>query len=402
MKYEMKDALERTIESGEMDALRQAHAKYFGNIILNPAGNERYSEKALFWLNWLERQIDNVRATLSWSLAATDRAEFGAGLVWSLAWFCYRRGNLSEGRMWTKRLLASLIIPTISVPHALVLIASGMLTLWHGEPEAALEPLEQGLTIETRLENKQMLAARLLGKDVSLINMGKDNAARPLLEEAQALFKQHNLQYFYIFPIVHLGNAELGLRHPEQARAYHKEALAEARVIDENWLIAFALDNLGEVAHTQGQFELSRKRYEERETLLSASGGRGDAARFVHNLGYIAHHEGEFELAESQFRKSPAMFRRLGNRRGIAESLAGLAGLETRQGATQWGATLLGAAESLLLSTGGAWWPADRVEVERNRDMMKSALGAEEFAQAEKTGAAMNMDQAIAFASNKT
>jgi hypothetical protein len=125
-------------------------------------------------------------------------------------------------------------------------------------------------------------------------------------------------------------------------------------------------------------------------------------ARFVHTLGYIAQHEEDFELAESQFRKSLAMFRRLGNRRGIAECLAGLAGLKAQQGQTIWGATLLSAAESLLKASGGAWWPADRVEVERNREMLRSALTADEFTKAQKKGEAMNIDQAIAFATNET
>jgi hypothetical protein len=96
------------------------------------------------------------------------------------------------------------------------------------------------------------------------------------------------------------------------------------------------------------------------------------------------------------------MFRQLGNRRGIAESMAGLAGLRARQGESQWGATMLGAAEALLKVTGGAWWPADRVEVERNREMMQSALTADEFTKAWKTGGAMTIDQAIAFASNES
>jgi len=122
-------------------------------------------------------------------------------------------------------------------------------------------------------------------------------------------------------------------------------------------------------------------------------------ARFVHNLGYIAQHEEDFKLAESQFRKSLTMFRRLGNRRGIAECLAGLAGLKAQQGQTEWGATLLSAAESLLKVTGGAWWPADRLEVERNRAMLQSALTEEQFSKAQKIGEAMNIDQAIAFAS---
>lgn len=201
---------------------------------------------------------------------------------------------------------------------------------------------------------------------------------------------------------IHLGNAELGLGHIDKARIYHEEALVEARAINENWLISFALNNLGEVARTQGQFNLARKYYEESEALLRATGDRGDVARFVHNLGYIAQHEEEFELAEAQFRKSLAMFRRLGNRRGIAECLAGLAGLKAQQGETEWGAIMLSAAESVLKMTGGAWWPADRVEVERNREMMQSALGADEFAKAQKTGMAMNMDQAIAFASKSS
>ena len=247
-----------------------------------------------------------------------------------------------------------------------------------------------------------MVATTRMANGIAFINMGRDGDAQPLLEQASQFFKKTDQPYFHALTLVHLGNAELGLGHLEKARAYHEEALAEARSIDENWLISFALNNLGEVARTQGQFDLARKYYEECEALLRTTGDKGDVARFVHNLGYIAQHEEEFELAESQFRKSLTMFRRLGNRRGIAECLAGLAGLKAQQGQTEWGAIMLSAAESVLKITGGAWWPADRVEVERNREMMQSALSADEFAKAQKTGAAMNIDQAIAFASNET
>jgi hypothetical protein len=95
------------------------------------------------------------------------------------------------------------------------------------------------------------------------------------------------------------------------------------------------------------------------------------------------------------------MFRRLGNRRGIAECLAGLAGLRARQGEPSWGAILLSAAESLLQSTGGAWWPADRIEVERSRKIIQNALPGDEFTKAWKIGETMTLDQAIAFAANE-
>ena len=56
-------------------------------------------------------------------------------------------------------------------------------------------------------------------------------------------------------------------------------------------------------------------------------------------------------------------------------------------------------AESLIRSTGGAWWPADRVEVEANQEILRSALSESELTAAQKKGKAMTLDQALAFAS---
>ena len=126
------------------------------------------------------------------------------------------------------------------------------------------------------------------------------------------------------------------------------------------------------------------------------AGGQGDPG--LHPLGYIAAYKGDPSAAEAQFRESLAMFRKLGNKRGIAECIAGLASLRAKAGKLQAGAELLGAAEALLGASGAAWWPADRVEVERNRQLLQAALAQDEFATAWETGAAMTIDQAIEFA----
>ncbi len=395
-------ALERLAERGEMESLRGQHARYFGDVVIHRIGFlELYTVDALRWLNWIEREHDNVRAALAWYLAAPQGIEPGAMMINVLFWFWYRRGYVIEGAMWTDRLLASPVMQEASPLRATALMSSGMLAVWRGKQDIGLAHLQESLAIVQKLEDKQWLAPVLMGNGVALINMGRDNEAQPFFEQAVALFKAMNLVPFHAITLIHLGNVELGLGNLEQARAYHEESLAEARMIGENWLISFALNNLGEVARTQGQFDLARKYYEECQALLRTTGDQGDMARFVHNLGYIAQHEEDFDLAESQFRKSLTMFRRLGNRRGIAECLAGLAGLKAQQGQTEWGATLLSAAESVLKITGGSWWPADRVEVERNSEMMQSALDAGAFAKAQKTGAVMNIDQAIAFATNE-
>jgi predicted ATPase len=387
-------AEERLAESGETPALQANPAHYFGNIILNQAGLEIYSSNSQHWLTWFERELDNIRATLNWSLASPQGIQIGVGLIFTLFWFWYRRGYFTEGQQWAEKFLAVPEVQNVPPMRALALASSGMMALWQGQQETALGKLQETLAIEQQLEDDRMVATSQMANGIAFINMGRDGDAQPLLQQAGQFFKQTGIDYFHGLTLVHLGNAELGLGHTEQARVYHEEALSKARDINENWLIAFALNNLGEVARTQGQYEIARKYYEECETLLPDSGDRGDRARFVHSLGYIAQHEGNYERAESQFRSSLTMFRRLGNRRGIAECLAGLAGLKARQGQTEWGAIMLSAAESVLKVTGGAWW--------RNREMMQSSLSSDDFAKAWKTGGEINIDQAIAFATHET
>ena len=392
-------AVERLAESEETPALQANHAQYFGNIILNQAGLEIYSSNSQQWLTWFERELDNIRVTLNWSLATPQGIQIGVGLIFTLFWFWYRRGYFTEGQQWAEKFLAVPNVQNIPPMRALALGSSGMMALWQGQQETALGKLQETLAIEQQLEDDRMVATSQMSNGIAFINMGRDGDAQPLLQQAGQFFKQAGIDYFHGLTLVHLGNAELGLGHTEQARTYHEEALGKARDINENWLIAFALNNLGEVARTQGQYDIARKYYEECETLLPDSGDKGDRARFVHSLGYVAQHEGNYERAESQFRSSLTMFRRLGNRRGMAECMAGLAGLKARQGNADWGAVMLSAAETVLKVTGGAWWPADRVEVEANQEFLRSALGEVELSAAQKKGRAMTLEQALAFAS---
>lgn len=79
--------------------------------------------------------------------------------------------------------------------------------------------------------------------------------------------------------------------------------------------------------------------------------------------------------------------------------MAGLAGLKSLQGHTKWGAIMLSAAENVLQTTGGAWWPADRGEVERSREFIRAALDENASALAQEKGRAMSLELALDFAS---
>jgi non-specific serine/threonine protein kinase len=222
-----------------MDVLRAQHAGYFGSLIANHALLELYSAKALYWLGWLEREHDNVRATLNWYLADRDSAELLATLVFALTWFWYRRGYFSEGRLWAERASASPALKPGGPAHALALGSNGLLAIWQGEQQIGLAHLQESLAIWQRLEDKQWLAPVLLANGIALINMGRDSAALPFLEKARAIFEEANQPYFHVFTLVHLGNAELGLGNPDQARAWLEQAQPEANAIGDSWLLSF-------------------------------------------------------------------------------------------------------------------------------------------------------------------
>jgi hypothetical protein len=212
-------ALERLAERGEMDVLRAQHAGYFASLIANHVLLELYSAKALYWLDWLEREHDNVRATLNWYLADRDSAELLATLVFALTWFWYRRGYFSEGRLWAERALASPALKPGGPAHALALGSNGLLAIWQGEQQIGLAHLQESLAIWQRLEDKQWLAPVLLANGIALINMGRDSAALPFLEKARAIFEEAKQPYFRVFTLVHLG-MQNSVLEPDQARAW--------------------------------------------------------------------------------------------------------------------------------------------------------------------------------------
>jgi tetratricopeptide (TPR) repeat protein len=392
-------AVERLVESGEMPELQQRHAYYYVGIILNEARLGVTSRDATFWLNRLEREHDNIQAALEWNLATPDGRILALSILATLTWFWYRRGFFNEGRIWTDRLLAASKGEPDPIRAAALQMSSRM-AMWRGDLVTAVKRAKESLTLWQRLEDEQMVPMSLLETGVALINTGEDREAHTLLKEAETLFKESGASYFHAITLVHLGNVALGLGNAAEARSWLEKAYPLFKEIGEEWGLSFVLNNLGEVTRVQGNYQEAYRYYKESEAYLRATGDKGDLARLIHTLGYIAGHKGDAVLAEAQFRESLALFRRLGNKRGIAECIAGLASLRAKQGKPQMAAQMLGSAEALLGATGGAWWPADRVEVEKTRSILQSELSKDEFTATWSEGQRMSLEQAIAFVSN--
>jgi tetratricopeptide (TPR) repeat protein len=229
-----------------------------------------------------------------------------------------------------------------------------------------------------------------------LINQGKYKEAYPHLVDAVELFDGLGQSWEKSATLVHLANVSLGLGDASQALAWLDTAMPLLKASD-IWNMAFGLNNYGEVARSQGDYDKAEGFYQRTRELYEQADAKGDQARLVHTFGYIAQHKGNFLEARALFLRSLHDFREMGNHRGIAECLAGLAGLAAEQGKHEWATPLLSAAESQLKAFGGAWWPADRVEIERARNRMQSAVG-DRYEAFWEQGKSMNVEEAIAYA----
>lgn len=388
-------ALEKLGQSDELIDMRRRHAEHY---VAEAFDNwkQLYDSKALERLAYLEEEHDNYRAAIAWGLEPGNDISASSQICAAQFWFWYRHGHLHEGREWSERVVRA--SDGMSGPaRAFALIAAAVMAIWQGDMKVADHHYEELNRLLDDIRNEEIVSMALMTYGVSLVNQGRDREAYSQLSKAAERFDQEGSQWDKCTTLVHMANASLGLGQIKQAEAWLHEALPMAQENGDVWQIAFCLNNLGEVARVQGDYEKARYYYLESEALYRQADAIGDHIRLIHTLGYLALHDGDVSQAETCFRESLGAFRKLGNRRGIAESLAGLAGVGVATGEAAWGTPLLSAADAQMVSSGAAWWPADRVELEHTRQRMHETLGEDEFERLWVLGQGMSLEDGLEY-----
>jgi predicted ATPase/class 3 adenylate cyclase/Tfp pilus assembly protein PilF len=365
-------ALERLEASGEIEALRRAHAATF-LALAERAEPELSGLEGAAWQERLEREHDNLRAALSWAQSRGD-AETGLRLVAALWRFWWARGRLREGRAWAEALLALAdgsgrasgaedgLEPPNAAPMAPALVraralrAGGVLALWQGDEAAARPWLEEAVTL-ARVAGDRRAAAAALG-DLGIIAS-------------------------------HQGDLE-------QAAARYEESLALLREVGHQRNIATTLGNLGDLVARQGDLERATAYLQEALALLRATGYSAAVAINLLNLGWVARQRGEHAQAEALGREALALARELGDPRLCAELLEYLAATAGVAMQGERAARLLGTAAAVRETLGAAQPAVERDDVERAVAAARATLGEERWAAAIAAGRALSLEQAIA------
>jgi predicted ATPase/DNA-binding SARP family transcriptional activator len=378
----------------ELAAMEERHAAYY-LALAEQAAPELEGSGQADWLDRLEREHDNLRVALAWSVAR-ERAEVGLRLAEALGRFWEIRGHLNEAR---ERLAQLLAIPGAEARTALragVLSRAGLLAYSQGDGRTAQSLLEESLAIRRELDNRSGVAVSLHNLGLVAEQQGDLAAARSLYEESLALRRKLGGRLGIAMSLNELGLLAEAQGDLEAARALLAESLAIKRELGNRRTLISSLNNLGSVMYRQGDHDTGHGLLEEALAIGRELGDKPGIALCVHNLGRFAWDRGEYAVARSHYAESLSIERELGNKRGIAEDLEALGKVVGALGQPERAARLMGAAAAVRDAIGAPHWPVDRAEYECCLAAVRSTLDEAAFAAAWAAGRALTLEQAVA------
>lgn len=386
-------ASEKLCESNQADAVGNKYTAYY--LAFAEGGNaELEGPRQGLWLERLEREHDNLRATLRRALECKD-AEKALRIASALGPFWNNHAHHAEGRQWLEATLG-MSGDSLAPARADALLRLGSVMILQGDFAAARIRLEQSLELWKSLGDKRgMIEVFLELANLNLYEGDSITAYRELkagLELARELGDKRRiaLALFRFGTIKHYEGDE------GAARQFFEESINLFRQVGWSSWVARVLTGLGEVARVQGDYDRAEAHYRESLALYQALGDKWWIALLLGNMGFVALHRRQEAKAKAAFVESLELWSVLNAPRLIPESLAGLAGVAAAGGMIVDAVRLLGAAAALRDASHIVWEATDRAELEWIATSLRNRLDPSSFKLAWAEGGALRQEEAVA------
>jgi predicted ATPase/class 3 adenylate cyclase len=337
--------------SSEESETRARHADYYRELAEASEGlllNVRRDQI----LDRLDRELNNVRAAIAWSLE-TGHTEIGLRIAVALREFWHVRNRILEGRRALDGLLSASASEGATSPRFRALAIGGGLASWHGDYDRSLELFEEALAMAEARGSRRQMAAAKSGMGWAMIG-SRPTAARPLIEEAVAL----------------------------------------ARERGDTQILYGALQGLTLVCIRLGDLGAARRSALESIALGEAAGERYSKELMLVTLGMIEAREGDRKAGGRRIAEALRQLRAAGGHIGLSIALDTLATLVLEQGESEHGAILAAAADRLRREIGGG--PGNAVlGLEEPLDHARRTMAESDFERAVAAGAALTTDEAV-------
>ncbi|MBA3530739.1 MAG: tetratricopeptide repeat protein [Ardenticatenales bacterium] len=236
-----------------------------------------------------------------------------------------------------------------------------------------------------------------------LQRQGAYEQAQQQLEGGLALARKAKAQSTVISALYMLGVVALNRGDRESAQNYLEQSLALSRKEGDPQVKARALSFLGAVVLNEQQPALARQYLEEALALHRESGDRRGIANAQGNLGYLLYAQEELALARRHLEDCLRISQELGDKLYLAYMFVALAAIAIQEQPTatsraRRATRLAGVVATLLAMTGAVLEPYEQGIYERTLNAARALLGEAEFDNALADGAALTLEEAVAYA----
>ncbi len=385
-----EDALVRLAADGKLDELHQRHAERF-LALASAAEDELSGPRQAQWLERVELELDNIRATLDWCVSS-GRVEDALRAISALERFWRTHGHVSEARRWLS-LGLGLAEGLPADVRANALWTSARLAAAQDDLKAEIPLLEEALAHFRQLERPRETAFALGELGWIALQLGQDTRAEELCEEALAVARATGDAETISGQLNYLADVYSARGEHLRALAAHEEALALRRALDDPSLVTNSTYNLGIAAWENGEIARARKAFEETSGLAHSLGDVLHIAAADFMLAELDLHAGDLDRAERRIAGCLSVYTELENQRSRAECFVVLGGIAAARGSFEAAARLFGAADRLRGDL-----PLNRFEMpvlDRYAREVEDRLGEERVAELVVEGARLGAEELI-------
>ncbi|MBC8281191.1 MAG: hypothetical protein H8E48_10430 [Chloroflexi bacterium] len=312
------------ITSEERVQVDGRHANYFLELA-ERASPELRGPQQVEWLEHLETEHDNIRASLAWGLAAGE-SDLVQRTSAALSWFWLIRRHSTEAMDWFERALA--MEGGSSGSRAWLLIQSGFVgsVIYHDELD-------------------RCLAAIIEGRD-QFANLG----------DGQGLLTAQAYEAVLMW----------SKRDLESSNRLFSDVQQTAEAIEFGWLIGFCDFFLGVNAWYLGKMELAVDHYNRSLDLFRSSSDTTMTAWLLSRMANVSLGSKDLAGATTVLEECMSLMEQVGDRHGIGAAFLGLGISAHLSGDADEAQSLLGEAQTHLREGGGGQglsWPLSNVYI---------------------------------------
>lgn len=314
-------AYEALMLSGEENAIRDRHQKYFMALSEN-AENSLKGEYFLAWINRLEEERENLRKALVWSFEMQN-FEIHARLASALARFWVIRGPMTEGEKWINLIISRSSILPIRL-RAKVYWAAGFLAFSEGNYLDAISNLNLGLSLARDCKEKLLVAETLRIQGLTLLSLRDMQAGRKLLMEGLLFYEKVGDHWGIGWSLNYLADVEEEKKHGDEARRLREKGLAHFRRIKDDRGIGWTLIGLAENHLAQRNIVRCELLSSEALSILRDIDDKRGVARSLTIQAMTANFRREFDKAGKLYFESLVICQQLGYKFGCVLNMLGV------------------------------------------------------------------------------